>query len=185
MKCKELHLELPKPNDQASQEQIETFKKDKQTYRQAAQILHNYFFHFAREGQLERLQFDWIGGIGPNPLLLDVEITVKDDQAWRWFSAPGIKWNSLRDVRLGGVEISGFHVKEMKEHILTLETLKVWEEIAGQELVGKMEDIDGTYWLNVDLEADIPEPLEVFDEVEELEYGQSGQSMAVRFVLRE
>ncbi|KAL8955402.1 MAG: hypothetical protein Q9183_006662, partial [Haloplaca sp. 2 TL-2023] len=90
IKCKEFNFDLPKPNDLASEEEIEKYRKDKQTYRQAAQILHNYFFHLAREGQLEKLQFDWIDGIGPNPLLLDVEITLKDDQAWRWFSAPGI-----------------------------------------------------------------------------------------------
>ncbi|KAL8865030.1 MAG: hypothetical protein Q9174_007112, partial [Haloplaca sp. 1 TL-2023] len=178
MKCKDFKLEVPKPDDQASQEEIEKYRKDRQTYRQTAQILHNYFFHFAREGRLEKLQFDWIDGIGPNPLLLDVEITMKDDQAWRWFSAPGLKWTSLRDVRLGGVETSGFHVKEMKEHITSLETLKVWEDIAGQELLGKMEKIDGKYWLDVDLQADISEPLEIFDEVEDLEFGQSGQSMA-------
>ncbi|KAL8703329.1 MAG: hypothetical protein Q9201_003493 [Fulgogasparrea decipioides] len=167
-------------------DRITMLKGKREIYRHSVQILHNYFFHYSLNGRLEKLRFDWIGGTGPNPLLLDEEVAEEVD-GWKWFSAPGIVWKGLKEVWLGGVRVQGAHVKDMKQRMEGLENLVVWEDMAAIEIGGETKKVQGKEWLEIDLAADI---IEVLGDIEDLfnetdvGRGEIGESIVVTFVLR-
>ncbi|KAI4253568.1 MAG: hypothetical protein LQ352_003609 [Teloschistes flavicans] len=184
-------------------ERITGLKKARNTYRLSIQCLHNYLYHFARSGQLQKLHFEWIDGAGLNPLLLDEEIT-KVKKGWKWFSAPGITWRGLLEIWLGGVKVTAADVHTMKERMEGLERVFVGrEEAAAAGMVGRVVFQDGKEWLEVDLDAaSLKTPgslsagkgMEVVDGYEEETEGSDTlcneteedgeESMVVPFVLR-
>ncbi|KAL8690221.1 MAG: hypothetical protein Q9218_004284 [Villophora microphyllina] len=164
-------------------EGIREMKAKRNTYRLSVQALHGYLFQFARWGRLEKLHFEWINGTGPNPLLLDEEIA-KERSGWKWFSAPGTVWQTLKEVWLGGVKVTTSDVKIMKERMGVLERLLVWQEMTAAEIMGTTMFIDGKEWLEIDLSAESLKavgPLnavkvtEVLDSCEEEEDEEEGE----------
>ncbi|KAL8938000.1 MAG: hypothetical protein Q9216_004128 [Gyalolechia sp. 2 TL-2023] len=138
-------------------------REERQLYRQGLQALHDYLFQFSLQDSLETLRFDWVGssGKGPNPLLLDEEVS--QEGGGNWFSAQGLIWKGLREVWLSGVKLSGADLTMVKERMDGIEKLMVWEPLAARGIRGKMTKIEGVFWLDVDLEAEI---LESFEEHE-------------------
>ncbi|KAL8931580.1 MAG: hypothetical protein Q9211_006862, partial [Gyalolechia sp. 1 TL-2023] len=149
------------------------------------QALHDYFTQFSLQDTLSTLRFDWVGdnGKGPNPLLLDEEVA--KDEGGKWFSAPGLIWKGLKEVWLGGVKLSGPDLRILKERMEGMKKLMVWESLAARGIRGKMMKIEGVFWLDVDLEAEIPEPFEneqgedLFDTDEE-DGRDKGETMPLR-----
>ncbi|KAL9028962.1 MAG: hypothetical protein Q9196_002737 [Gyalolechia fulgens] len=164
-------------------------KEERLLYRQGMQALHDYFTQFSLQDTLSTLRFDWVGdnGKGPNPLLLDEEVA--KDEGGKWFSAPGLIWKGLKEVWLGGVKLSGPDLRILKERMEGMKKLMVWESLAARGIRGKMMKIEGVFWLDVDLEAEIPEPFEneqgedLFDTDEE-DGRDKGETMVVTFVLQ-
>ncbi|KAI4170884.1 MAG: hypothetical protein LQ343_004648 [Gyalolechia ehrenbergii] len=180
------HKDLESEKDSELKTQL---KEEIRLYRQGMQALHDYFFNFSLQDTLETLRFDWVDcdGCGPNPLLLDEEVT--KEEGGKWFSAPGLIWKGLKEVWLGRVALSGTDLKTLKERMEGMEKLMVLEPFAAKGIRGKIMKIEGLFWLDVDLKAEIPEPMEdedaedLLDTVDENERDR-GESMVVPFVLQ-
>lgn len=175
-----------KPNDPTiglTMERVKALKKKRDKYRDSVQILHDYFFQFARTGMLEKVHFEWIDGIGMNPLLVDEEVAKQKD-GWKWFSAPGTTWQGLKEVWLGGVKVSASDVNTMKDRMESLKRLFVWKDEAAARMEGKVMFVDGKEWLEVDLEAaSLAETLNDDDATLVNDDEDDSHSMVVPFVL--
>lgn len=180
------HTGLEKEEDG---QQRAKMKDERELYRLALQVLHNYFFHFSLHRTLEKLRFDWVGGdmTGLNPLLLD-EVVVREEGA-KWFSAPGNEWKALKEIWLGSIAVDGAQVNILKRRQGGLKKMMVWESVAAPELCGEIQVIEGKAWLNVNLKVDYQETAglgefeDLFD-TEEGEVRNRAESMVVPFLLR-
>ncbi|KAL8699627.1 MAG: hypothetical protein Q9224_001329, partial [Gallowayella concinna] len=141
-------------------------KEERDIYRQSIQIIHDWFFQFSLNGNLQRLCFEWVDGTGPNPLLLDEEVA--KEGGGRWFSAPGIKWKGVEEVWLGGVSIEVSDVIVLKKWFPGLEKLLVWDEFADSSIFGRVMMIRGREWLDVELLPSVQRPSELVG-VEEMD----------------
>ena len=137
-------------------EQKARMKKEREVYRQGIQILHDWFFQFSLVENLQRVCFEWVGGNGLNPFLLDEQI-VKEGA--RWFSAPEITWKGVNEVWLGGVYINTSDVTTLKQRFVGLEKLMVWEELADSVIFGTVGIMEGRDWLDIDLTEDLRKPV--------------------------
>ena len=141
--------------------------------RMFGKILHDYLFSF--RDTLQILRFAWLGGIGPNPLLLDLEAQLRPERPGRrsrkGFSAPGIVWESLREVWLGAILVGPFAAAIMASRAEKLGGSMVlhgkhWAHLeSGQAF--DFEESDG--WQNILDESDeVPvSEAEALDEIEQ------------------
>ncbi|KAL8727271.1 MAG: hypothetical protein Q9166_006152 [cf. Caloplaca sp. 2 TL-2023] len=171
------HQGLEQEHDEEKRLQM---KEEREIFRQGIQIMHDWFFQFSVAGKLEKLCFEWVDGTGPNPLLLDEEVA--KEEGGRWFSAPGIIWSGVREVWLGGVHIDTLDAKMLKQRFKGLEKLIVWEEMAESEIFGKVMNIAGRDWLDIDLAEFPDEPLGV--ELVNVMDDDRVHSMICTFILR-
>ena len=125
-------------------------RRRKQDWRTSTRVLHDWLSCFAAHGQLHTFRFEWLGRQGPNPVLLDQ--VVATDGKRQWFSAPGIRWSGLRELRLGNVVVSSENVRRMKERMAGLELLVVPPECLTVDIVGLGIRADGRIWVGVSLE---------------------------------
>ncbi|KAL8912890.1 MAG: hypothetical protein Q9171_002184 [Xanthocarpia ochracea] len=138
-------------------EQKARVKQERDIYRQGIQILHDWFFQFSLVENLRRVCFEWVGGNGLNPFLLDKQI-LKEEGA-KWFSAPKIIWKGVNEVWLGGVYITTSDVTTLKQRFDGLEKLMVWEELAESVISGTVRIMEGRDWLDIDLTEDLRKPV--------------------------
>ncbi|KAL8858693.1 MAG: hypothetical protein Q9178_004781 [Gyalolechia marmorata] len=138
-------------------EQKARMKQRRDIYRQGIQILHDWFFQFSLVENLRRVCFEWVGGNGLNPFLLDEQI-LKEEGA-KWFSAPEIIWKGVNEVWLGGVYITTSDVTTLKQRFDGLEKLMVWEELAESVIFGTVRIMEGRDWLDIDLTEDLRKPV--------------------------
>lgn len=131
-------------------------KAEKENWRTCTRVLHDWLHSFAANGQLHAFRFEWVNmtSEGPNPFLLD-EI-VSSDGRKEWFSAPGIRWTDLKELRLGNVLVSLADVRRMKERMAGLKKLAVTPKCLDSELTaaGRTIVADGKTWIEVPVEGE-------------------------------
>lgn len=124
-------------------------ESERDKWRTGIKVLHDWLGSFATTGSLQTIRFEWEGGDGPNPLLLDEMVAQEDG---RWFSAPGIKWKSLKEIRLRGVQIGKKDVTALKGRVQGLEMLMVQPDCLDRDVDGVGRMIDRKKWIEVRLE---------------------------------
>ena len=101
-------------------------------WRTGIRLLHDWLNSFACTGRLETLNFRWQGGVGPNPLLLDLiaETVCKG----RWFTGPGINWQGLEEIQLMGVRVTEKDVKLIQERVPNLRSWRAQPDLVGHDV---------------------------------------------------
>ena len=138
-----LELQLLSPHISCSTSQIRMFHK----------ILHHYLSSF--KNTLRKLRFVWLGRVGPNPLLLDLEAQLNPERPGhrsnKNFSQPAIVWTELREVWLNAVPVGPFAAAMIAarvpklERIMTLDK-KFWTDLEP----GQIWDLDDPRgWRNI------------------------------------
>ncbi|KAL8672098.1 MAG: hypothetical protein Q9168_003430 [Polycauliona sp. 1 TL-2023] len=140
-------------------EKRERMRRERDIYRQGIQILHDWFFQFSLIKNMERMLFEWSGGIGPNPFMLEEEVA--EEKGGEWFSAPALEWNGVQEVWLGGIQVNTNDVTTIKLRFEGLEKLMVWEELAESIIFGTVRSMEGRDWLDIDLKDDFQRPIDV------------------------
>ena len=119
--------------------------------RMFGKILHDYLSSFT--DTLKVLRFVWLGGVGPNPMLLDLEAQLRPGKPGRRslkdFSAPAIVWKELKEVWLGGVPVGPFTGATMISRAEKLKQIMLLHENHWMDLepgqVWDLEDPKGWY----------------------------------------
>ncbi len=127
-------------------------RRGKEDWRTCTRVLHDWLHSFAAGGGLRCLRFEWMGVEGPDPLLLDE--VVGGDGRRRWFSAPGVRWEGLREVWLGGVGVGGEDVRRLKGRVGGLERLGVMVEWLDGGLGGRRVVVQGRVWAVLDVKGE-------------------------------
>ncbi|KAI9688813.1 MAG: hypothetical protein M1822_001170 [Bathelium mastoideum] len=138
-----LELQMLHPHPYFTKSQTRMFRK----------ILHDYLSSF--KDTLKSLRFAWLGQVGPNPLLLDLEAQLDPDKpgarSHKNFSQPAIVWEELREVWLGAVPVGPFTATVMASRAEKLERIMTLPEAFWMDLEpGQVWDLqDPTCWRNV------------------------------------
>ena len=111
---------------------------DHETWRTGLRILHNWLESFAFTGNLETLNFRWLGQQGPNPLLLD--LVGREPTTVQWFSATAILWRDLKQTQLMGVRITEEDVKKIQERVPQLRSLRGDPELVGHDVLPQAQE---------------------------------------------
>ncbi len=127
-------------------------RRGKEDWRTCTRVLHDWLHSFAAGGGLRCLRFEWMGGEGPDPLLLDE--VVGGDGRRSWFSAPGVRWEGLREVWLGGVGVGREDVRRLKGRVGGLERLGVQVEWLDGGLGGRRVVGGGRVWAVLDVRGE-------------------------------
>lgn len=152
--------------------------------RMFGKILHDYLFSFSNT--LRVLRFVWLGGVGPNPMLLDLEAQLRPEKpghrSFTDFSAPAIVWRELKEVWFGGIPVGPFTAAVMASRAETLERIVVLHEKHWLDLepgqIWDLEDPNG--WYDVFGECDGVGANEAAALAEIEKYGKSGHEECVR-----
>ncbi|CAF9933617.1 hypothetical protein IMSHALPRED_009422 [Imshaugia aleurites] len=172
------HHSILNADAEASETEPEKARRHKEDWRTGTRVLHDWLHSFAADASLRHFRFEWIGGEGPNPFLLD-DIVARDGKK-EWFSAPGIRWNGLREVWLGNIVVTVGDVRCLKERMAGLERIVVAPEFLDAGLGGRLlVDGDGRMWVQVDVEGEsVGEWVEVWSEpVEAIRRGSYGEGL--------